>query len=145
MKYYIADAAGNLVPSDGTGDSSRVEIVGAAKTLTVADSGKTFVLSTDATDGAAIALPALASGLKYKFIVGANFATTDWTIVSSTNVIQGIVIVNSVQVSGAAENTISFVATAETVGDFVEVECDGTNWYAVGQGLAVGSVTFTAP
>lgn len=115
----------------------------AATTLTYADSGKTIVLSAAA--GFAIALPAVAEGLVYKFIVGLAFATTDFTIVSTTDVIQGGAIVNSVFVPAADENTISFVASAETVGDYVTIESDGTNWYVNGVGAGAGSITFTAP
>jgi len=120
-----------------------VETIAAAQTLTASDSYKTFVLSAAA--GAAVTLPALYSGLKMRFVVGAAFATTDWTIVSSTNVIQGNVLVAGAHVAGADENTISFVATAESVGDYVDLVCDGTNWYASGSGVTTGSITFTAP
>lgn len=115
----------------------------AAVTLTAADSGKEIYL--DAAAGFAIALPAVTAGLKYKFIVGLAFATTDFTIVAATNVIQGGAIVNSTFVAAANENTISFVASAETVGDYVELSSDGTNWYVSGVGASAGSITFTAP
>lgn len=115
----------------------------AAVTLDAADSGKTIYL--DAAAGFAISLPVVTNGLKYKFIVGLAFATTDFTIVSTTNVIQGGAIVNSVFVPAVDENTISFVATAEAVGDYVEIESDGTNWYVNGVGAGAGSITFTAP
>ena len=117
--------------------------IAAATTLTAANSGTVYTLPA-ATAGAAITLPALKSGLNFKFIVAGAFATTNWTIVSSTNVIFGSAVVNSVIVPAASENTISFVASAETIGDFVSVECDGTNWYVSGLGTLSGSVTFTA-
>jgi len=47
-------------------------------------------------------------------------------------------------VPASNENTISFVATAETIGDFIEIYSDGTNFYADGVGAAAGSITFTA-
>ena len=81
----------------------------------------------------------------YKFIVGGAFAATDWTIVAATNVIYGGAIVNSVNIPAATENTISLVASAETIGDWVEIVCDGTNWYATGVGTSAGSITFTKP
>jgi hypothetical protein len=111
--------------------------------LVAKDSGKTVYL--DAAEGFDISLPTLAAGLKYKFVVASAFATTAFTVAASTNVIQGGAIVNSVYVPAVNENTISFVATAETVGDYVEVECDGTNWYVNGVGALAGSITFTAP
>lgn len=129
------------VPVDGVG--ANVELVTGALTLTADDSGKEFVLNAAA--GAAITLPSPVSGWKAKFRVGLAFATTDWTIVSSTNIIQGYAAVNYATVAAADENTISFVATAETVGDWIEVVCDGTNYHAFGVGNSAGSITFTAP
>jgi len=46
-------------------------------------------------------------------------------------------------VPGADENTITFSATAETIGDFVELKCDGSNWYVFGFGTAAGAITLT--
>ena len=141
------------VAIDGTGESLiypaneglgvASETPTAVTDLTGVDSGKTIYLN--AAEGFAIGLPTLAAGLKFKFVVGAAFATTDFTIVASTNVIQGGAIVNSVFVPAVTENTISFVATAETIGDYVELECDGTNWIVSGVGAAAGAITFTAP
>ena len=118
-------------------------IIAAATTLTAADSGNTYILTAAA--GAEIALPALKSGLKFKFIVGSAFATTDWTIVSSTDIIQGNVLVAGAHVAGSDENTISFVASAESIGDYVDVVCDGTSYFVSGSGVTAGSITFTAP
>jgi len=143
MGYFITLADGTRVPAEGGGQIARSEDITVAKTLTESDSGKVFSLKA-ATVGAAITLPALEKGLKFKFIVAAAFATTAWTIVSSTSVIQGMAIVNSVAVLGSDENTITFAHAAETVGDFVELVCDGTNWYASGFAAAAGGVTFTA-
>lgn len=118
-----------------------VTTISAATTLTPADSGKTFVLSAAA--GAAVNLPSLLAGVQLKFIVGAAFATTDWTLVSATSVIQGNVLVAGAHVAGANENTVSFVATADSVGDYVELVCDGTNWFVSGSGVTSGSITLT--
>jgi hypothetical protein len=131
-----------------TNDTERqlavVEAVTGATTLTAEDSGKVFILKAAA--GAQITLPAVATsaGLRFKFIVGQLFATTDWTVKSATNVIEGSVLVNGAHVAGVDENTISFVASAEAIGDFAELVCDGTNWYVNGSGVAAGSITLTA-
>jgi hypothetical protein len=115
----------------------------ATNTLDISDSGKTIILN--AAEGFAINLPGVQAGLKYKFLVGAVFATTNFTVVAPANKIQGGAVVNSTFVPAVDENTISFVATAETIGDYVELECDGTNWIASGNGALAGSITFTAP
>ena len=120
-----------------------VENITGAITLDAEDSGKVFILK--AATGAQITLPAVASsaGHNYRFIVGQLFATTAWTIKAASNVIQGGVNVNSVNVPGADENTITFAHAADTVGDFVELRCDGTNWYVSGLGTASGAITLT--
>jgi len=121
----------------------RTETISTATTLTASDSGKLFTLSAAA--GVAITLPAVTvDGFYARFTVGAAFATTNFTIVSTTNVIQGSADVNSTLVPGANENTISFVATAETVGDYIDIYSDGTNFYAYGIAAAAGGITFTA-
>ena len=121
----------------------QTQVISSATTLSGADSGKHF--SLNAAAGAQITLPAVATsaGFNFKFTVQALFATTAWTIKAASNVIQGGVIVNSVNVPGADENTITFSASADTVGDFVELNCDGTNWYVSGLGTSAGAITLT--
>ena len=132
------------VTNDTERQLANVEAVTGATTLTAEDSGKVFILKASA--GAQITLPAVATsaGLRFKFIVGLAFATTDWTVKSATNVIEGSVLVNGAHVAGVDENTISFVASAESIGDFAELVCDGTNWYVNGSGVTAGSITLTA-
>lgn len=117
-----------------------IETIAAARTLKDGDSGKVFILS--AAEGAAITLPALKSGFKAKFITGSAFATTAWTIVCPSAIGQGGAIVNSVFVPAADETTITVAAAAETIGDWIEVTCDGTNYYINGVGAAAGAYTF---
>jgi len=131
-----------------TNDTERqlavVEAVTGATTLTAKDSGKVLILKAAA--GAQITLPAVATsaGLRFKFIVGQLFATTDWTVKALSNAIEGSVLVNGAHVAGVDENTISFVASAESIGDFAELVCDGTNWYVNGSGVSAGAITLTA-
>lgn len=115
----------------------------AAVALTAAQSGMEIFLNASA--GFAITLPAPAAGLKYRFTVGAAFASTNFTIVtaSSANIIFGAAVVAGETVAASEEDTISFVATAELPGDWVEVWSDGTNWYVSGHGVTSGSITFT--
>lgn len=122
--------------------AENIVTVAVATTLTKADSGKVIVLN--ASTGAAITLPSVTSKWNFKFLVGAAFATTNWTVVAPTSVIQGGAIVNSTYVPGVNENTISFVASAETIGDFIDVYSDGTNILSSGVGAASGSITYTA-
>ena len=140
MRYYITLADGTRVLADGAGFLERVETLTEDKTLTVEDSGKTFLL--DAV-GEVISLPALASGLNFKFKVIAATTTTDWTIVSSTNVIEGYADVAYATVAAANENTISLVATKAIAGDEVSLICDGTSWHVSGKASVAAALTFT--
>lgn len=143
MNIQQAQTTGESFAAFVDGIGSVIKTITEATTLTAKDSGKTFILG--AATGAAITLPGVAlAGFKAKFITGLAFATTSWTIVAATSVIQGSVIVNSTHVAGSNENTISFVHSAESLGDWVEIESDGTNWYVNGSGVSAGSITLTA-
>ena len=132
------------VTNDVERQLAQVEAVTGAITLTAEDSGKVFILKAAA--GAQITLPAVATsaGFRFKFVVGLAFATTNWTVLAASNVIEGSVLVAGAHVAGVNENTISFVASAESVGDFAELVCDGTHWYVNGSGVTTGSITLTA-
>jgi hypothetical protein len=145
MQYQKTQANGESIGLQGNNGIGVTMESAAAGALTAADSGKIIVL--DSAEGVEITLPAVAvaAGLIYRFLTGLAFETTAYTIVAATNVIQGGAIVNSVFVPAVNENTISFVDTAEALGDYVEIVSDGTNWYVSGVGAGAGSITFTAP
>lgn len=111
--------------------------------LTAAQSGSEIMLNAAA--GFAITLPAVAAGLNFRFTVAANFATTNFTVITPAlaDLIQGGATVAGADVPAADEDTISFVATAEAKGDFVDVWSDGTSWFVNGRGTTSGSITFT--
>ena len=110
-------------------------------TVTAADSGVTFLL--DAV-GEAITLPAVAEGLNFKFLCTAAVATSSWTITAATKVISGSAQVAGAVVAAELEDVISLVHTSKaTIGDWVSVESDGTNWYVEGSAVTAGSITFT--
>lgn len=114
-----------------------------AVSLTAAQSGSEIMLNASA--GFAITLPTAAAGLYYRFTVAANFATTNFTVITPglLDIIQGGATVAGADVPAADEDTISFVATAELKGDFVDVWSDGTSWFVNGRGTTSGSITFT--
>lgn len=126
-----------------------VEVISAARVLTAADSGKTFIL--DAAAGATVTLPALYEGLNFKFVVGAAFATTNWIVASAEgDNINGIIADLGGTVAGvpaAGEDQINFVASAETVGDYINLVCDYANsqWLVSGACAANGGITATDP
>lgn len=117
-----------------------------AYTLKPTDTGKVFIL--DAAEGATVTLPALGYGFNCRFVVGSAFATTNWVVASAEgDNITGNLIVNGAAVPAAAEDQINFVATAETVGDYVDFVCDASNsqWIVTGVGNGAGSITATDP
>ena len=128
-------------------NTSRVEVLSAAKTLTAADSGKTFMLALAA--GFAVTLPAPALGLNFKFVVSTAPTDGDYTIASNggDNII--VIGVNELDVdtgnNGPYDDNADLVTLVEDVavkGDFVDVyACDGTSWYARGQTNADGGIT----
>ena len=120
-------------------------VVAAATTLTAADSGITQYLN--AAGGAAITLPAPVAGMKFKFITQAAFATTDWTIVTAAgaNIIEGAIYeTTNLIVVASNEDTITLAAGFESVGDWIELESDGTSWFASGLFMLAGACAFTA-
>lgn len=135
--------------NSGHDEKLYVETIAAATTLDATDNGKVFIL--DAAAGATVTLPALDYNLKFKFVVGAAFATTNWVIASAEgDNINGIISDMGVTVAGvpaAGEDQINFVATAETIGDYVELVSDYGNsqWLVSGACSANGGITATDP
>ncbi len=126
-----------------TGQTDTVLVPVIAFVLTAAQSGISVMLGP--TAGFAITLPTVAAGLRYTFTVAAAFATTNYTVITPAlaDIIQGGAMVAGAEVSAASADTISFVATVEAVGDFVEVWSDGTSWFVNGRGKTAASITFT--
>ena len=118
-------------------------VLSVAKTLTALDNGVTYIMTAAA--GKTITLPAPAAGLKFKFVVGLAFATTNWIVKVNGGVINGPLVVNGAALPAVAETQINFALAAEALGDYVELVSDGTNWFVSGCGNASGSITATAP
>lgn len=116
-------------------------------TLTAAESGRTYYL--DAAAEFAVTLPAAALGLKFTFIVKAAPATASYTIVTpgAAELIFGKIL-SAAGDAGDVENTgggttITFVDGQAVIGDRVDMECDGTNWYVVGFASVAAGITIT--
>lgn len=129
--------------------SARVAVLTAASTLTAAQSGMTFFLN--AATEFATTLPAPAAGLKYTFIVSAAPSGADYTLVTaaSGNLIKGHVL--SADLNAAADgdietsggDTMSFVSAKAVAGDRVDIESDGTTWFASGKCSLFDAITIT--
>jgi len=125
--------------------SASLETITAAKTLVGKDdNGKTFMLN--AATGFTVTLPAHAAGLRFKFVVGAVFATDNFIVLANSadlDTMEGSVIVAGAVVTVNAADQINFVATAENIGDFAEFLSDGTTWHVFGNALSSGGITAT--
>ena len=95
-------------------------------TISTADTGK-FILVPGQAGAQIINLPALAPGLTYRFIKTGIAAAGSSAITPITAVIQGQT--NSAATFAAAVNGASVTfAAASSMGDMVEMYCDGVNW-----------------
>ena len=113
--------------------------ISADTTLTASDSGKTILLDAVGED---ITLPAVTSGLNYKFMCTATTATSNWTITAAAAVIQGSAQVAGAVVAAANETVITLVVAKFLKGDWITLESDGTNWYVEGSVVTALGCTF---
>lgn len=140
---------GNGAEAVATSGAAGAEVVTATNVITAAESGKTFFLNS-ATEFVST-LPAPALGLKFRFIVKAAPSGASYTIVTngSSNIIKGHVLSSDLNAAGDADfetsggDTISFVDAKAVAGDWVDLECDGTNWFASGRCIVFDAITIT--
>jgi len=126
-------------------NSANVEVVTATNVITAAESGKTFYLS--AVAGFESTLPTAAAGLRFKFVVKTAPTSNGYTITGTPAAkIQGLVSSNGAEteangILAADEDNVIFVANQALVGDYVEFNSDGTNWYVSGMVAALAGLT----
>ena len=98
--------------------------------LDMGDSGKIYMVSS--TVARTITLPAVAAGLKFKFIM------SDTTADSSIATNEGTALLKGGAECGDAYLTLAgttiVLELAGSVGDHLEFICDGTYWYVSGHG-----------
>ena len=127
--------------------------ISAAYTVLQSDSGNVFMLSGGPYT---ITLPVAADlqeGWYCKFIVKAAPSSADYVISEKASSDTNVIIVNGISeletddgedgVYNAGCTFINFKDGVSVAGDWVELLCDGTNWYATGQTKADGGVTAT--
>lgn len=134
VKLIPAGTGTTEVVLQEAGGAGSAEIVITTKAVTAAESGKTFYL--DLAGGFVTTLPAVALGLRYKFIIR-TAVTSNMTIVcpAAAALFKGHVLTTDVN-SGTdpdfdttAVATLTFVANKAVAGDCIELESDGTNWF----------------
>ena len=109
------------------------------KTVTANENGKTFYLSL--AGGFTTTLPAVALGLRYRFIVK-TAPTTAYVITAGSAIMFGMMEerAGTAGVAGAGITNVNFVANNSIIGDWVEFYSDGTKWYYHGMvDVAVGT------
>lgn len=122
-----------------------VEVVTATNVITAAESGKTFFL--DAAAGFESTLPTAAAGLHLRFIVKTAPTSNGYTITGSpADKIYGTVAASGAEatingVTASAADNVILVANQATVGDLVEFDSDGTNWYVTGNVNTYAAIT----
>jgi len=113
-----------------------VLLANANATINASDSGR--IHFTPQTAGAAnitLTLPAVAAGLHYRFINGAGGALSGSVIIAgaAANLLRGVILQGPINaplsVSVTNSSNIRFVTAASLQGDFIDLYCDGTNWY----------------
>lgn len=110
----------------------------AAATLTAEDSGKTFYLNSVTEFATTLPVATSAPGFKATFIVKSAPVGSHYIISSASNNIHGVITTSqdaggsSAATNGTAVDVITFVDGIAKTGDFVNVFCDGTNYYVSG-------------
>jgi hypothetical protein len=130
-------------------EADKAEVVTATNVITANETGKTFFLNS--TTEFVSTLPAPALGLKYKFIVSGAPSGASYTVIaaSSATIIVGHVLTSDIDGAGDGDTetsgvlTITFVDGVAVKGDQVELECDGTNWYATASCKTYNAITFS--
>ncbi len=123
------------------------EIVTATNVITASEAGKVFYLNSATEFQSTLpALSTVSAGTRFRFIVAAAPSGASYTIITGNsleNKIYGMVEVNGAAVAAVTEDTITFADGAAAIGDWAQLDSDGTNWYLSGQGVAAGAITAT--
>lgn len=126
MIYYEVLADGTQVQKDSQGVVDAVEEITANRTLTVADSGKTFTVGTDAL---VITLPSTILGLEYTFQNIGDDANNIMTVSpAAADGISGTVTLAAtvVELSGAIDKDLINTKASSISGDAATIRGTGT-------------------
>ena len=145
---FVVSSVGAITTSGTISSKELTSTLTADTTATVAQTGTTFYIGTAAVD---LTLPAAtaSAGVVYRVVISANFATTSATLVlgpagsAANDLGEGVLDVAGAVVLCAAEDTITFVNTAELIGDYVELRSNGVKWFISGQAGTTGAITCT--
>ena len=122
----------------------RVETITATKTITSAESGELYFVG-DVGSSIDVTLPAAKAGAYFKFVISEDFSTNgsivDILTAGAAGTIQGLVEVAELDGTGPSYVMDAGSATKLTIdgnpdinkGSYLEIECDGTNWWVSGK------------
>lgn len=144
----VAGSGTSEIALQETSGSGAAAVVITTKSVLAAESGKTFYL--DLAAGFVVTLPAVALGLRYKFILRTS-VTGSTTIVcpAAAALFKGHVLTTDVNSATdpdfdtTAVATLTFVLNKAVVGDLIEVECDGVNWFYSAECSVFDAITGT--
>jgi len=129
----------------------KIQSITESYSATAADCGTLFILNV--ASGCTLTLPSVASagnGWWCKVIIGTNCASNTYIITENTSADTNVLVssINELETdttedgpSNTGHTTITFANALDTKGDFVEINCDGTNFYCHGQVALDGSAT----
>jgi hypothetical protein len=133
----------------------RVETITASKTIADAESGEVYFIG-DIGSSIDITLPALKAGAYFKFIISEdmdnNSTVIDILTAGAAGTIQGLVHVGELDGTGPPTFILDGgSATKLTIdgnpdvnkGSYLEIECDGTNWWVTGRVITDSGGTHT--
>ena len=100
--------------------------------LGMKDSGKTYFL--ESTVARTITLPAVKAGLKFKFIMSDTTADSSIATSEATALLKGGAECGDAYLTLAGTTIVCELAGS--VGDWLEMVCDGTYWYVSGHSAA---------
>jgi hypothetical protein len=123
-----------------------INMADTAITLTASQSGSVLVITADNTGARAVTLPQVQAGLNFRIINRFGALTNAWTVTTAAAdaIMRGQTSqANTVAVlNAAARTTITIVAANTKVGDFLDINCDGTNWLIYGSTITAATFTF---
>lgn len=134
MKYTETKADGSIVVRESLNAKEVVEVISANITLTEQDSGKIFIVDTDAKT---ITLPPTVKGVKYTFINGGADGAVLITVSPNANdQINGTTNASTnVVLSGLDDKDALNTKASATTGDYLTIVGDGAaGWYVIGCG-----------
>lgn len=120
------------------------QIHAAADTLTISEGSKLHVFDNATEYKLTLPAASTAAGITYRIVVGLAPSGTAYTVGTNAgeNLIFGLVTVNGAVVGAQAQDLITFSLDAAVIGDWIDLYCDGVNWYVSGQAFAAAGIVF---